>query len=318
MNYAPPFTAGALRGGSHVHVFSGDGQWVSFTYEDEVLARFKVSSPDHDPNQRNVGVSVPAGPVRVAHDHPRNHDGEFFSVLVTRTVAHPRPGSDEISRAFEEGWIGRDGYVRTDGSRQKRALAFLGNVTAADGREYAEVFVADLPDDLTRPGDAPLEGTARRRPAPPQGVAQRRLTFTADRKFPGVVTSPRHWLRSSPDGTQIACLMKDEAGVVQLWTVSPAGGVLRQVTHNASDISSAFTWSPDGRRIAHTFDGSVCATTVVDGRTERLTPRRTGADAPLPLACVVSPDGRSVVYMRNVAAGAAIFSHVFVVSLPTL
>ena len=27
----PPFTPGALRGGTHVHIFSGDGQWVSFT-----------------------------------------------------------------------------------------------------------------------------------------------------------------------------------------------------------------------------------------------------------------------------------------------
>jgi len=39
MTYAPPFVPGALRGGSHVHVFSPDGRWVSYTYEDEVLAR---------------------------------------------------------------------------------------------------------------------------------------------------------------------------------------------------------------------------------------------------------------------------------------
>ena len=38
MNYAPPFTPGALRGGSHVHVFSPDGAWVSNTYEDDVPA----------------------------------------------------------------------------------------------------------------------------------------------------------------------------------------------------------------------------------------------------------------------------------------
>src|SRR3954466_10362274 len=35
-NVVPPFTPGALRGGTHVHVFSGDGQWVSFTYQDHV------------------------------------------------------------------------------------------------------------------------------------------------------------------------------------------------------------------------------------------------------------------------------------------
>src|SRR6185503_9726981 len=33
-----PFTAGALRGGSHVHVWDAAGEWVSFTYEDHVLA----------------------------------------------------------------------------------------------------------------------------------------------------------------------------------------------------------------------------------------------------------------------------------------
>ena len=35
---APPFTPGALRGGTHVHVFDPKGQWVRFTYEDHVLA----------------------------------------------------------------------------------------------------------------------------------------------------------------------------------------------------------------------------------------------------------------------------------------
>ena len=35
-----PFTAGALRGGSHVHVWDTAGSWMSFTYEDAVLARF--------------------------------------------------------------------------------------------------------------------------------------------------------------------------------------------------------------------------------------------------------------------------------------
>ena len=91
---------GALRGGSHVHVFSPDGSAVSFTYEDEVLARLGPGSGEHQLNQRNLGVAVPgaAGGVRVAHTPRRNHDGEWFSVLVTRTVNQPRPGSDEISR----------------------------------------------------------------------------------------------------------------------------------------------------------------------------------------------------------------------------
>jgi dipeptidyl aminopeptidase/acylaminoacyl peptidase len=283
---------------------------VSFTYEDEVLARLGQAGGGHEINQRNVGVSVPAGPVRVARTHPRSHDGDYFSVLVTRTTARPRPGSDEISRAFEEGWVVEPGG--------RRALAFLGNVTAPDGREHAEVFIADLPDDLTRAGNSPLEGTATRMPAPPRGVTQRRLTFTANRKFPGVVTTPRHWLRASPGGSQIAFLMKDDAGIVQLWTIPPQGGAPRQVTRNPHGIASAFTWSPDGRRIAHTMDGSVCVTDVATGRSARLTERREVEAAPEPFACVFSPDGGQIAFTRRVKDDAGGFSQVFVVSVPPL
>jgi hypothetical protein len=317
-NFAPPFAPGALRGGSHVHVFSPDGRFVSFTYEDEVLARLDAepAAPDHEPNQRNVGVAVPAGPVHVARTHPRSHDGDWFSVLVTRTVAHPRPGSDEISKAFEEGWIGNRGYQRVDGPRQRRALAFQGLVTTADGRSVAEVFVVDLPEDLTRPGDAPLAGTATTRPAPPSGVGQRRLTFTVDRKYPGVAQNPRHWLRASPDGSMIAFLMADETGVVQLWTVSPQGGAPRQVTRNATGISSAISWRPDGRAVAHTMDGSVCVTDISTGQTERLTPKGNEAEAPLSLACVFSPDGREIAYLRNLGPPATQNTQIFVVTVP--
>ena len=65
------------------------------------------------------------------------------------------------------------------------------------------------------------------------------------------------------------------------------------------------------------MDGSVCVTDLADGRTTRLTPRRGGAEAPLSLACVFSPDGRAVAYLRNVAADGATFSQIFVVTLPT-
>src|SRR5579859_7177907 len=72
-----PYTPGALRGGSHVHVWDAAGQWVSFTYEDHVLAQFKNEGDDHDANLRNVGVSIPGRPVRTKKDHPRNHDGQY-------------------------------------------------------------------------------------------------------------------------------------------------------------------------------------------------------------------------------------------------
>lgn len=309
----PPFTPGALRGGSHVHVWNATGDWLSFTYEDHVLASLGAAAPaapgaaasEPEPNQRNIGVSVRGRPVRVPPGHPRNHDGEAFSVLVTRTVARPRPGTDEISRACEEGWVGTRGYRRADGSWQRRALAFQGTVAggAAGASPIAEVFIVDLPDDLSVAGDGPLEGTPSRRPVPPRGVVQRRLTRTADWRHPGI-QGPRHWLRASPDGAAIAFLARDEDGVVQFWTVSPEGGPPRQVTRNATGIASAFTWTPDGRGLAHVMDGSVCLTEVATGVTRRLTPKSGPADGELrPEACVVSPDGRWIAVVRRVAHG---------------
>ena len=298
----PPFTPGALRGGSHVHVWDGAGECVSFTYEDHVLAQFKSAGPTNDLNQRNIGVSVLGHPIHVTKVHPRNHDGEFFSVLVTRTAARPTPGSDEIQRAFEEGWIGTNGYLRADGMRQTRAIACQGQVVTTGGETISEVFVVDLPDDLTAPGDGPLAGTDTRLPRPPKGVTQRRLAFTADRKFPGI-QGPRHWLRSSPEGDRIAFLMKDDGGIAQLWTISPNGGLPRQLTRNPWPMASAFTWSADGRWIAHVMDNSVCLTDASTGDTVRLTPKSDTATAPRPEACVFSPDGRKITFVRRKAEG---------------
>jgi uncharacterized protein DUF3748/dipeptidyl peptidase IV (DPP IV)-like protein len=312
---SPPFTPGALRGGSHVHVFSGDGQWVSFTYEDHILATAAESCPNNcDLNQRNIGVSAPFGPVPAPKTHPRNHAGEAFSVLVTRTVNSPRPGSNDICRAFEEGWIGVNGYLRTDGTRQRRALAFQGNVVTRAGQTISEVFVADVPDDITVPGNGPLEGTETTRPAPPRGTHQRRLTFTADRKFPGL-QGPRHWLRSSPDGSQIAFLMRDDAGVVQLWSVSPNGGAPQQITRNKFDIASAFTWSPSGRSIAYVADNSVFVTDVATGESTRITARCDDASSPLPEACVFSPDGQQIAFVRPVKTDDKVCNQIFVVNV---
>lgn len=247
-NLTPPFTPGALSGGTHLHVFSPSGTRVCFTYEDALRQ-----------SQRNVGVSLLDHPVHVPHTHPRNHDGTAFSVLVTQTTANPRPGSDEICRAYEEGWI------------DDRRIAFVGDVILHDGRKVPEVFVADLPADL-------MTGTC----------TQRRLTCTGGRKFPGVC-KPRHWTRCSPDGQRIAMLMKDDRGVGQLWTIDVAGGEPVQISRGSEAIASAFTWHPDGRAIAAVIGGCVCLIEM-DGTVRRLT----GDIAARGEACVISPDGRSV------------------------
>jgi hypothetical protein len=306
----PPFTPGALRGGSHVHVFNPDGILVSFTYEDHVLANLASAPRDHDLNQRNVGVCLPR-PVLVPKSHPRNHDGDFFAVLVTRTTARPGPGSDEISRAFEEAWVGTDGYLRRDGTRQRYALAFQGHVVTDREETISEVFIVDLPDNLRVEGEGPLQGTPTRSPYPPKGTTQRRLTRTADQRFPGL-QGPRHWPRSSPDGSRIAFLMRDEVGIVQLWTISPNGGDPVQLTRNPWDIASAFTWTPNAQSIAHVMDNSVFLTDAITGEGRRITPRAADPESPRPEACVVSPDGGGIAYVRRVREGASTCNQIFV------
>lgn len=293
----PPFTPGALRGGTHVHVFSPDARWVSFTYDDDLVA----------PGQRNLGVSRLGMPVRVTKHHARNHDGSAFSLLLTRTTANPRPGSDEIRRAFEDAWV-VDQSTQQGGGAPARpiGIAFQGEVLTADGQPISEVFIVNLPSDPTQPGDRPLQGTPDQLPAPPAGCAQRRLTFTADRKYPGLA-GPRHWPRSSPRDGRIAFLMKDDAGVVQLFTVSLTGGQPVQLTRNPWPIASAFTWSPDGRLIAHAMDASVCVTDAQTGQTRRITPRDE-ARPPRPEACVFSPDGSKIAYVKTIDG----FNQIFV------
>jgi WD40 repeat protein len=210
--------------------------------------------------------------------------------LVTRTTAVPKPGSDEIGRAFEEAWVGRDG----------RMIAFQGEVITANGKRISEVFIVDLPEDLTAAGEGPLEGTTSQQPAPPKGTVQRRLTFTEHG-----LSGPRHWLRSSPDGSRVGFLMRDKDGVVQFWTVSPTGQKPRQITHGTKSVESAFSWSPDERSIAMVIDGCVGVVDVDNGDWRELASR--GSSAIRPEACVFSPDGNQIAYMRVVAGCNQIF-----------
>ncbi len=295
-NTAPPFTAGALRGGTHAHSWSADGQWVCFTYNDEVMERLAASDPTVA-DLRMVGVMAPVRAVKVPNNNGADaFDGEWFAAVVTRVTENPTPGTDEINRAFDETWIGRAGYTRPDGSRQHRALAFQGNVRNGANQTVTEVFVLDLPDNLTlaAPGQ-PLEGTSTTRPNPPVGTVQRRITFT-ERGIEG----PRHWLRSTPDGALIGFLAKDKNEQVQVFGVSPNGGAIRQLTHQPHSIQTPFSFSPDGSRVAYAADNSVFVTDLNSGQATRLTPRSTDETRPIN-GVVWSNKGNRLVYNRYVA-----------------
>jgi len=283
MDITAPYTPGALRGGSHVHVFSPNGQFVSFTYNDHVLHQH---SPALD--LRNVGVATPFGPVSPAGAHPRNYGGSRWCVLVSRTTPTPAPGSDDINRAYEEGWVGND------------RLAFIGDTLSARGEKVPELFIVDLPKDepgWKRAGEAPLQGTTNTMPAPPAGVMQRRLTFTHQNRYPGLASQPRHWVRSNPQGDTLAFLMRDDTGVVQLWCISPQGGNLRQVT-NTSGIQSAFNWHPSGKWLGFVLENRIALCEAQTGEITFLTADH--GNPPSADAVVFSPDGALIAWMADV------------------
>lgn len=295
MDITAPFTPGALRGGSHVHVWSPDGSRLSFTYNDHVL---HALAPALD--LRNVGVALPYGPVHPQGSHPREYAGSHWCVLVSCTTPQPRPGSDDINRAYEEGWVGAQGYLKPDGTRQRWALAFIGDTLSVKGDKVPELFIVDLPENAAawkQAGEAPLEGTATTLPAPPAGVMQRRLTFTHSRRYPGLATTPRHWVRSSTDGANLAFLMCDDAGVAQLWLMSPNGGEPRQLTHGAG-VDSAFNWHPQGRFIGFVQGRRIVLCDAQTGAITALTAEQ--PVAPSPDAVLFSPDGKNIAWMQDV------------------
>ncbi|MDU2937853.1 MAG: DUF3748 domain-containing protein [Enterobacteriaceae bacterium] len=283
MDIIAPYTPGALRGGTHVHVFSPNGQFVSFTYNDHVLH-------ERDPalDLRNVGVAAPYGPVAPRGQHPREYAGSHWCVLVSQTTPVPQPGSDEINRAYEEGWVG------------DHRLAFIGDTLSLAGEKVPELFIVDLPQTRSgwqHAGDAPLAGTESTLPAPPAGVVQRRLTFTHQRRYPGLATAVRHWVRANPQGTAIAFLMRDDAGIIQLWLMSPDGGEPHQLTYNTTDIQSAFNWHPSGQWLGFVLEGRIACCDAQTGDITFLTTDH--GNAPSADAIVFSPDGAFIAWMEE-------------------
>jgi hypothetical protein len=311
-----PFTPGALRGGTHRHEWSGDGKWTGFTYNDAIMAEIEQRTGE-PVNLRTIGVATRIRPVTVDRDDQgENNDGAWFSALVVRVVPHPRPGSDEISRAFSDAWVGTRGYRKADGTWQ-RARAFLGNVRDEHGLEVTEVFVVDIPERIDVAGeDGPLEGTETMMPMPPKGAVQRRLTRTEGRQYPGVAAEPRHWVRSSPDGSRISYLGRDDNGITQVFFVSPLGGEPVQVTHHDGPIQSTVRWNPSGEEICYVCDNSIFICDVGEGASFGAARRITARTDEPPMSPIWSHDGRTIAYNRAVANGRGIYKQVFLLKLP--
>lgn len=307
---SPPFTPGALRGGTHAHSWSGDGMWISFTYNDFILDQLQKSDLVKD--LRTIGVMAPIKKVRVEKDaFGENNNGKYFSVVLATVKEEPQHGSDDIEKAFDEGWIGKDGYINLKGEKQKRAIAFQGDTRDSCGKIVTEVFVVDIPDDITLANpQKPLEGTSITRPNPPSGTVQRRLTFTSERKYPGI-QGPRHWLRTSANGKFIYFLMKDNKGIVQIFSVPTIGGEIKEVTHNMFPVQSAFSLSPDGEYVSYAADNSVFITAIKTGKTHRLTERFSDEEKPEG-GMVWSYNGKMIAYNRYIVSNDIKWLQVFI------
>jgi Tol biopolymer transport system component len=318
-----PFTKGALRGGTHAHTWSSDGKWISFTYNDYLMECLEKTSSSERKDLRTIGVMTMVESIYEDHEageNAENFRGTYFAVVAAEVTEKPKFGSDEIERAFDECWLGKNGYIKEDGSQQTRAIAFQGNVRSKDGALVTEVFIADIPNDITQSlAGKPLEGTLDARPNVPAGFTQRRITFTTERKHPGL-QGPRFRLRSSADGSLIYFLMKDDNGIVQIYSVSSAENTkniitnqpLKQITNFKYSVQSQFNLSPDDKYISVVSNNQIylvstqnettaqrAASWSQDGSTTSVGERYSEKEAPIN-GVHWSPDGKSLIYNRYV------------------
>ncbi|MFI4912203.1 MAG: DUF3748 domain-containing protein [Sedimentisphaeraceae bacterium JB056] len=305
-----PFTAGASRGGTHCHEWSNDGKLVAFTYNDMIMAQLEEKT-GKTLNLRTIGVSADIGSVKVDKDaEQENFDGEYFTVLLVEVAADPKPGSDEVSKAYENCLVGLKGY-KTETGKWQRAVAYKGKTVDKNGNEVPELFIVDIPDDITAVGDGPLEGTMGHMPYPPAGAKITRLTYTQDRKYPGLSSDPRFWLSSSYDGDKIFFLMKDYEGLNQVYYASIADKKITQVTNHDFPVTSTVSVCSDGQRITYVADGSVFVTSLKDGSYVRLTPK----DGLNPSIPIWSNNGDNIAFTKTVPdSDGEKYSQIFVVS----
>lgn len=304
-----PYTVGALRGGTHRHEFSGDGKWIGFTYNDAVVRAYGLAN-DQALDLRTIGVTNLGNPVSAPASDQFPSEAAGFSALVVVVVPEPLPGSDEISRAAHDSWVGRNGYLRADGTRQL-ARAFIGTIRDAAGNAVDELFIVDIPDDLTEPGALGplglLQGTASTFPMPPAGAVQRRLTHSERRKHPGC----QGIVRASHDGSRIAFLMQDDQAAWQVFLISPLGGEPEQATFIEGGVDSGVRWHPSGNAIVNVAGSQIVATNVRPG--PQFGKSRVLSDrSPSPYALVWSHDGKTIAYNRRVPTEGREVSQIFV------
>lgn len=226
-----PYTLGTLRGGTHSHCWNSDGTMLSFTYNDALV----------DSDLRRVGVMFPSQhPIDVESGHG-NVDGNLYSVILSEVVRNPTLGSDEISKAFDECWLGTNTNI----------IAFQGNTLNQHGEVITEIFTVEFDTSLIL-DDLTSIGQKGEWPMVPKGVKQKRISNT---KLG--LSDFRHWLRSSPDGQYIYALAKDEEGRNQLVQCTVADGKFDYISDFNFSISSPININSKGDLITFIANNNI-------------------------------------------------------------
>lgn len=223
-----PYSAGTLRGGTHSHAWDAKGELLSFTYNDALV----------EPDLRMVGVMVPKADA--ISDASLEIQGQLYAAIVSEVHANPQAGSDQISRAFDECWLG-----------DTQTIAFQGHTKNHNGDCITEIYTVAIDVNLIQQ-DQQAVGLIGQRPQVPKGMQQQRLSFTAKGLSP-----LRHWLRASPDGQYIYALAQDDAGRNQLVCCSKATGILTYISDFPFSISSPINISYAGDQLVFIANNQV-------------------------------------------------------------
>lgn len=244
-----PYTNGALRGGTHSHCWHPEGNLISFTYNDEVAEMYGI------PNERMVGVMFPKKVEVASANGNENFSGEMFSFLVSKIVEHAKPGSDEIEKAFDECWVGKE-----------RKIAFQGFVRDGNGNRKTEIFMVDIPSEEELNRLTNLQGTKYTLPIIPSNLHQYRVTYT-----PKGISNFRHWLRSSPNGEVLYFLKEDDFGVTQLYNYNIIYNKMTQMSFHSTSIHSPININTKGDKIAYYNDNKIVVVNVNSLESEYIT-----------------------------------------------
>jgi len=133
------------------------------------------------------------------------------------------------------------------------------------GNLKTEIFVAEIPDEITINENDDLKGTLTTLPDVPSCISQKRITFTQNG-----ISNFRHWLRSSPDGKIIYFLMEDEFDKTQLFGVNLVSNEIIQYSFLENSITSPFNLSPNGKCAIYFVDDKIYLNDLTEKKSKQL------------------------------------------------